>query len=173
MPDRIHLIGYRGTGKTTVGRLVAAALGWPFTDVDDVIEATAGRSIAAIFAAEGEAGFRDRESAALRELAADRLVLATGGGAILRPENRDRLQSSGLTVWLTAPVEVIWERLQTDPTTADRRPNLTAAGGAEEVRAVLAAREPLYRATAHHAIATAGRSPDEVAADILRAWAAR
>ncbi|MFO0852366.1 MAG: shikimate kinase AroL [Gemmataceae bacterium] len=173
MPDRIHLIGYRGTGKTTVGRLVAAALGWSFADADDVIEATAGRSIASIFAAEGEAGFRDREAAALRELTADRLVVATGGGAVLRPENRDLLQSSGLTVWLTAPVVVIWDRLQTDPLTAARRPNLTAAGGAEEVRAVLAAREPLYRATAHHTVETAGRSPDEVAADILRAWAAR
>jgi shikimate kinase len=173
-PDRLHLIGYRGTGKTTVGRLLAAALGRPFVDVDDVIEASAGQTVAAVFAAEGEAGFRDREADALRQLAAaDPLVLATGGGAILRPDNRDLLRGSGHVIWLTAPVEVIWDRLRSDPLTAARRPNLTGSGGVEEVRAVLAAREPLYRATAHHTVATAGRSPDEVAADILRAWAAR
>src|SRR5262245_54311263 len=125
--SRILLVGYRGTGKTTVGRLLAAALGWDFFDADDQIEAAAGRTVADSFAAEGEPGFRDREAAALAELClgANR-VIATGGGAVLRPANRELLRRAGFVAWLTAPPAVVWERLQTDPTTAARRPNLTA-----------------------------------------------
>src|SRR5947209_12500962 len=84
-PPLIFLIGYRGSGKSTVGPRLAAALGWDFVDADDLIEARAGRSIAAIFASEGETGFRDRESAMLRELAGrGRHVIATGGGIVGR-----------------------------------------------------------------------------------------
>lgn len=171
MPPLIFLTGYRGTGKTTVGRLLAAELGWPFVDVDDRIEAAAGTSVAAIFAGEGEAGFRDREAAALAELAGlTRHVIATGGGAILRPANRELLRAAGFVAWLTARPETIWQRLQADPTTAARRPNLTAAGGLAEVQALLAAREPLYRETAHSAFDTDQQSPEAVAAAILTAW---
>src|SRR4051812_17648318 len=105
-PPRLFLIGYRGTGKSTVGPLLAAALGWEFADADDLIEAAAGRSVADIFAAEGEAGFRDREAAALAELCrGERRVVATGGGAVLRPANRELLAASGFVAWLTAPPE--------------------------------------------------------------------
>src|SRR5262245_52270763 len=137
---RIILIGYRGTGKTTVGRLLAERLGWEFADADDHIEASAGRSIAAIFATEGEgeAAFRDYEAAAIRELCqCERIVIATGGGAVLRPDNRELLRSAGFVAWLTATPETIWERLRGDPTTAARRPNLTPAGGIDEVRALV------------------------------------
>ncbi len=171
VPRNILLIGYRGTGKTTVGRLLAARLGQTFADVDDAIEAAAGKSIADIFAAESETGFRDRESAALAELCArSGYVLATGGGAVLRAANRAALKESGFVVWLTADPATIWERMRSDPTTLARRPNLTATGGEAEVRALLAAREPLYREVADFAVASDTVSPDGVADAILTAW---
>jgi shikimate kinase len=171
MSERIFLVGYRGTGKSTVGRLLADQLGWAFTDCDGDIEAAAGKSVADIFATEGEAGFRDREAAALRELCArDRLVIATGGGAVLRPANRELLRASGFIAWLTARPETIWDRLQRDPTNAARRPNLTPAGGLDEVRALLAAREPFYRELADFTADADAPSPEVVAAGILKAW---
>lgn len=170
-PERILLIGYRGTGKTTVGRLLARELGWAFADCDDLIEAAAGKSVAAIFGAEGEAGFRDREAAALIELCGrDRLVIATGGGAVLRKENRELLRSAGFTAWLIASPETIWSRLETDPTTTHRRPNLSAVGGVEEVRKLVADREPLYREVADFAVDADVASPESVATTILKAW---
>jgi shikimate kinase len=170
-PERVILIGYRGSGKTTVGRLLAARLGWEFADADDHIEAAAGKSVADIFASEGEAGFRDREAVVLGELCRrPRLVLATGGGAVLRPANRELLRGAGLVVWLNTSPETAWERLRSDPTTAARRPNLTPTGGIEEVRALAAAREPFYRQTAHFVADADAPSPEAVAAAILSAW---
>lgn len=171
MADRLILIGYRGTGKTTVGRLVAARLGWAFVDSDEQIEAATGQTIAGLFASEGEEGFRNREAAVLAELCGrDRVVLATGGGAVLRAENRQRLRAAGFVVWLTAPAEVIWHRLQNDPLGGQRRPNLTAAGGPDEVRTLLATRTPLYRDLADLTIETHTRSPEAVVDAILSAW---
>jgi shikimate kinase len=170
--ERIILIGYRGSGKTTVGQLLAARLGWAFADTDAAIEAVAGRSIADIFATEQEAGFRDREAAIVQQLCQrPRLVLATGGGVVLRPANRTVLRSAGFVVWLQVSPAVAWSRLQADPTTAHRRPNLTARGGLEEVRTLLAAREPLYRELADFAIPTDTPSPEAIATAILSAWA--
>ncbi len=169
-PPRIFLIGYRGGGKSTVGPLLAAALGWEFVDADERIEAAAGKTIADIFAAEGEPGFRDREAAVLVELCrGERRVVATGGGVVLRPANRELLKASGYVAWLTAPPETVWQRMQADPTTAARRPNLTT-GGFAEVANLMAARASLYRETAAGEFPTGGRSPHAVAADILAAW---
>lgn len=170
-PSNIILVGLRCTGKTTVGHLLAQRLGWRFIDVDDRIEALAGLSIAEIFRTEGEDGFRTRESAAIAELCADSCcVIATGGGAVLRSSNRQLLKTSGFVAWLTASPETLWRRLQTDPATATRRPNLTSAGGEEEVRTLLAAREPLYREVADSVIASDTLSPEAVADAILTAW---
>src|SRR5678815_5101650 len=107
--ERIFLIGYRGTGKTTVGRLLATELGWDFADCDDAVEASAGQSVAEIFADEGEEGFRAREAEALLELCGRaRIVLATGGGAVLSSTNRELLRAGGFAIWLTAHPQTIW-----------------------------------------------------------------
>jgi shikimate kinase len=170
MPKHLDLVGYRGTGKTTVGRLLAAAVGRPFVDLDERIETAAGMTIADIFAAEGEPGFRDRESAALRAASAEPpAVIATGGGIVLRPENRAVIRETGWVAWLTAPAEDLWARIQADAATASRRPKL-AGGGRDEVTKLLAVREPLYREVADLRMETAGLSPDAVAAAILASW---
>jgi shikimate kinase len=170
----VLLIGPRGSGKTTVARLLAARLGWGWADADERLEARAGSTIRALFAAFGEAGFRDRESTLLGELCALREhVVATGGGVVLRAGNRELLRRSGWVAWLSADVETLWGRLSGDGTTPERRPALTAAGGREEVAEVLRLREPLYRACADLAVPTAGRTPEEVAAEVHRGWLAR
>jgi shikimate kinase len=162
------LVGYRGTGKSTVARLVALRLGWEWLDADVEVELRAGKSIAAIFAAEGETAFRDLESEVLRSLVGrQRLVLAAGGGAVLRPENRLILRQLGKVVWLKADAPTIQERLVADETTAARRPHLTASGGLAEIVELLTRREPLYRETCDFEIDTVGRSPGEIAEEIV------
>jgi shikimate kinase len=158
----IFLIGYRGTGKTTVARLLADRLGRASHDADAVLEARHGQSIRDIFAAEGESGFRARESAVLAELARrDNAVIATGGGVIVRPENRELLKR-GTVIWLTAPADVLWQRLQADATTAERRPDL-AQGGLAEIEDLLRARTPHYEACADWQVDTSRHEPAEVA----------
>ena len=171
MTRNFYLVGYRGTGKSTVGRLIAAELGWPFVDLDERIEADARMSIAGIFVAEGEAGFRAREAAALVRAGSvsdgPPSVIATGGGIILREENRRLLKATGFVVWLQASAESIWERIQTDTLTAARRPNLTAAGGLPEIVELLAVRERYYTEIAAARVPTDARSPEAVATAIL------
>jgi len=165
--SRIRLIGYRGTGKSAVARLLALRLGWDWVDADVELELRAGKSIAAIFAADGEAAFRDLESAILAELVRqERRVLATGGGVVLRAENRELLRSGAKVVWLKAMPETILRRLSDDWTTAARRPNLTT-GGLDEIRDMLARRTPLYRQCADLEIDTEEKTVAEVAAEIL------
>ena len=164
----LALIGARGTGKTSVGRIVADRLGLPFADADAELERRAGRSIAAIFAAEGEPAFRDLEEQVLGELTArDGLVLATGGGVVLREANRRALRRFGLVVWLWAEPDVLAERLRRD---VGGRPALTEAGLLGEIAAVLAMRIPLYDEVADTMVDTVGRTPAEVADIILTAW---
>jgi shikimate kinase len=169
----IFLVGPRGSGKTTVARLLAERLGWGWVDADDVLERRAGRTVREVFAAEGEVGFREREAAVLRELAAlRRHVIATGGGAVLQEANRELLRVSGLVAWLTADADTLWGRLRGDAATAERRPDLLG-GGRAEVEEVLRVRGELYRACAGCAVETAGRTPAEVAAAVAEAWEAR
>jgi shikimate kinase len=166
--ERIYLIGYRGCGKSTVGPILAERLGWSYVDADARLEERAGKSIARIFAEDGEPAFRDLESKNLAELALQsNHVIATGGGVVLRESNRDLIRNSGLAVWLVAPAELVWERIRKDPSTSVRRPNLTASGGLLEVKELLAQREPLYQATAHAAF-PADRSPEWLADAIVQ-----
>lgn len=167
------LIGYRGCGKSSVGRLLAARLGWSFVDTDTLIEAAAGKSIAQVFAEEGEPAFRQREQVAIAEaVRGGQQVLSIGGGAVLRPANRTALKAAGVCVWLTAPAETLAQRIAADPRSASARPNLTAAGGLAEIAALLAERMPLYASLADHAVETAGRDVNQVV-DSIVGWLAQ
>jgi shikimate kinase len=167
-PMNIILIGYRATGKTTLARLLAEKLGWTWVDADVEIEHRAGKSIARIFAEEGEPVFRDLEAEVIADLCGrDRLVLAAGGGAPLRPESRRAMRHSGQVVWLTAQPETIHSRMCGDTTTAARRPSLTEKGPLEEISHLLAVREPIYHESCHHAIETEGKTPDRLVDEIL------
>jgi shikimate kinase len=169
--ERVYLVGPRGSGKSTVGRVLAGRLGWMFIDADDALEKSAGRTIAELFDAEGEAGFRVREADLLGVLAKrERHVIACGGGVVLRPSNRQLLRATGLCIWLTGDSKILCERLSCDPTTATRRPALTELPALAEIERLLREREPLYREVAHLTIATDGRSPADVVSAILNAW---
>lgn len=163
----IFLVGYRGTGKTTVARLVAQRLGRESIDADKEIERRAGKTIAAIFSDEGEPPFRDLEAAVVADLARTSLVVSTGGGAVLREASRAVMQAAGPIVWLTASVDTIAVRIAADAATARLRPNLTAVGGKAEIAAVLAQRTPIYQACATFVVDTEGKSPAEVADEII------
>jgi shikimate kinase len=168
--DRIALIGPRGCGKSTVGRRLARALEWEFLDTDSLVEAAAGKSIAAIFAADGEPAFRELESQALQQaLASRRAVISVGGGAVLSRANRDRLRRLAYCIWLTATADELQQRVTADPASPTSRPPLTPVPPPEEMRQVLAQRRPLYEALAHQVVDTSGRTPDEVAQLILAA----
>ena len=170
---RITLVGYRGTGKSTVAALLAERLGCSWCDADAVLEERLGTTIATLVRERGESAFRDAESAILRDLlAGDVGVLATGGGVVLRSENRDLLRREGGAVaWLTAPADVIRARLAADPATRERRPALSGGDPLAEVDAALVAREPLYREVAGAAFDTSALAPAELARRIV-AWAA-
>jgi shikimate kinase len=158
----ITLIGYRGSGKSTVAQGLATRLGWEWVDADTVIEEEAGRTIREIFAAEGEPGFRRRERDVLnRHLQRAGLVLAAGGGAVLNADTRREMRVAGPVVWLQASVAVLAKRIAEDPTTGARRPNL-AGGGTDEIARLLAEREPLYRECASHTIYTDNLSVAEI-----------
>ena len=165
----VVLIGYRGTGKSTVGRLLASQLDMPFVDADEELERRAGRSIRDIFASGGESVFRDLETAVLVDLMGeDKRVLALGGGVILRPENRALIcQATNCVVWLQGDAQTLAQRISADRTTSLRRPNLTATGGREEIEHLLAMREPLYRECAQFTVRTEGQSPEQIASQVV------
>lgn len=164
----IALVGYRGTGKTTLARLLAERLGVTARDSDPLVEARAGKSIAAIFAEDGEPAFRDLEETVLAELLdGEPAVLSPGGGAVLRESTRRRLRDRSIVIALSASPETLFRRLHGDPTTRQRRPGLTDLDPLEEIRTLLEARAPLYRETAHHLLDTENRTPEELVEAIL------
>lgn len=172
-PKHLFLTGFRGTGKSTVGRLLAQRLELPIVDLDDVIEQRAGKSIRAIFEQGGERLFRELESEALAEVVqGPPTVIALGGGAILRDANRELVRERGICFWLDADPETILGRLQQDETTAERRPALTHLPELEEIRQLLAQRRPLYQQAAHHRLESAGRDSEQIAEQILLFWQA-
>ncbi len=166
-PNRpVILIGMMGCGKTTVGRRLASRLGREFIDADKEIEDRCGVPITTIFELEGEDGFRRREALLIDDLTrVGGTVIATGGGAVLRPENRERLAARGFVIYLRATVAELWQRLRRDRV----RPLLQTPNPRQRIAELLGEREPLYQQVAHLTVAS-GRGPvDELVADILKA----
>jgi shikimate kinase len=149
--DNIFLVGLMGAGKTTVGRLLAKKLGRRFVDTDHEIESRCGVKIRTIFEMEGEAGFRKREAQVIDELTQGKdLVLATGGGAVLLPENRAHLHDRGVVFYLRANPHELWVRTRNDK----GRPLLNNGDAKATLEKLYEVRDPLYRETAHHTIDT-------------------
>ena len=165
MITRIFLVGPMGAGKTTIGRQLARQLKLTFVDSDHEIEARTGARIPLIFDVEGEEGFRKREAAMIDELSQrDNIILATGGGAVLREENRRHLRERGTVVYLHAEVDDLYER-----TSKDRnRPLLQTDDPRAKLASLMEQREPLYREVAHLVVDTGHSNPKKLAALIVK-----
>jgi shikimate kinase len=154
-PMNLFLIGYRCTGKTTVGQALARRLGWTFVDTDEVVVDTAGASIAHMIESQGWPYFRELERQALAAVAkGHHQVVATGGGVVLDDRNITVMQKAGKVVWLTAGEATIAKRMQADEATQANRPSLTDQGQIAEIRQVLAERRPRYAKAADMIVAT-------------------
>jgi shikimate kinase len=160
----IFLVGLMGAGKTTVGRLLARELGWPFYDSDHEIEHRTGTTVPTIFEMEGEEGFRRREMQAIDELTAlSQIVLATGGGAVLRAENRQNLAGRGIVVYLKAAPEELWQRTRRDK----NRPLLQIADPKKKLEQLFAERDSLYREVADIVVETGKPNVTKLVATLL------
>jgi shikimate kinase len=162
-PDRIVLVGFMGVGKSTIGRHLAEKLGWAFLDLDAWIQEQQGQPIAQIFAANGEAHFREQERiAAEHAQTLSRHVVAAGGGAFAQAETRAALQKGATTVWLRCDLDAVLGRIAADKATG--RP---LAADRERMRTLLAGREPHYR-LADLIVDTTDTAPDDVAVRIVK-----
>jgi len=167
----VILIGYRGCGKTTIGRLLADRLWHSFVDVDERIVGRAGKTIKEIFEQDGEPAFREMEAQIVREYTQlQDHVIALGGGSLQRQENHQLVTRSGhKVIYLRCDPEVLLERIGSDPATATARPNLTALGGGlEEIKALLADREPVYRSAMTSELDVTHLTPREAVVHIAR-----
>lgn len=166
MNSNIVLIGFMGCGKSNIGKRLSGRLGFEFLDSDDLITARAGRSITEIFATEGEERFRERETAELRELLEEQnIILATGGGSILREENRSLLHRIGRVVWLHADPETLFERA----TRSRKRPLLEVENPRTVFNNLLETRLHLYESTCDLKVDASGLSHEQTVEEILRA----
>ncbi len=162
--QNIVLTGFMGTGKTAVGKAVAERLGRIFIDMDDVIQRKTGKEISAIFAEDGESAFRTMEAELCLELSQEHsVIIATGGGALVPPRNRELMSRSGVVICLTASADEIAQRLLF----ATDRPLLATADRAQRITALMEQRAAAYSALPHH-ISTSGRTPEEVAEAVIR-----
>lgn len=166
---RLFLIGYRCTGKTTIGKILAERIHHGFLDMDQTIEQQTGSTISDLVRAHGWDYFRRIEKEILiktREM--EDTVVSTGGGIVTDPENLDFLNAAGYTIWLDADIKTILSRLNSDPVTLSSRPSLTAKSLAEETEEVLNIRRPLYEKAAHLRIETGRFTPKEIVTLIER-----
>lgn len=169
-PQNIYLVGLMGAGKTTIGRQLARRLGWRFVDSDHEIVARTGVSIPTIFEIEGEAGFRRRESQVVEELAALRhIVMATGGGVVLSPENREVLRHNGMVVFLDVSPKQLHERTRHDK----NRPLLQVEDPLGRLEALHTARAPLYREVADVVIDANGCNAQSVIQTLIKEYQLR
>ncbi len=167
--DNIFLVGLMGVGKTTIGKQIAKNLKWSFHDSDKAIEEKTGVDIPTIFEFEGEVGFRDREQKMILELTQlKNIVLATGGGAVIREENRNQLKAHGFVVYLHCAIDRILERTKHDL----QRPLLQTSNPRECLETLLLQRGPLYSETSNFEIDTGSRPSKEIAVQIVKAYQA-
>lgn len=161
----LFLVGPMGVGKTTIGRVLADSLGLEFFDSDREIEASTGADIPWIFDVEGESGFRIRETRMIEQLTQKKnIVLATGGGAVISPENRAWLKARGVVVYLRAPISQQVERTSRDKT----RPLLQTPNPEQKIRELMEIREPLYQEVADMVVDTYRRNPKTVSQEICK-----
>jgi shikimate kinase len=166
----VFLVGLMGAGKTTVGKMLAKRVKARFVDADHEIESRTGVPIPTIFEIEGEAGFRRRESQVINDLSQEPgLVLATGGGAVLDPQNRQCLHDRGVVIYLYAQPEVLFERTRMDR----GRPLLQVEDRLTKLRELFAVRDPLYREVAHHIVEVGQTQASQVVRRILQVLDAR
>lgn len=161
-PLNVILIGFMGSGKSAIGLRLAGLLGFEFIDMDACIAAQAGRSIPEIFAEEGEAGFRARETAVLWELVnsgKEHAIISTGGGIVTQPVNNAPLRALGWIVWLTTSDEILWQRVRRNR----ERPMLHTEDPRKTFDDLLALRRPLYQALADATVDTRGLTVEEAA----------
>ncbi len=164
MTENIILVGFMGTGKSTIGRSLSKTLSYPVIDTDQLIEEQQGRSIPEIFEEEGEDAFRDMETALLRSLLTQSgHIISTGGGIIIREENRQLLRKMGYVIWLVASPEEIHNRTSRN----NNRPLLNNEDPAGTIRKLLETRIPLYKECAHLAIETNQLNFDEITTGII------
>jgi len=172
--ERIILTGFRGTGKSVVGKKLAALLGRRFVDTDTELSTEMHSSVSQYVNRFGWPAFRLLEQQQLERLAGQKdLVVATGGGAVLHKDEWSRLRRHSLAVWLQADAETIRRRLERDSATGTTRPPLSDSDSLTEVQDLLAEREPLYRQGADIAVDTTGMTPEEIAAAIRDTIAAQ
>ena len=163
----LYLIGFRGSGKSTVAPLIASQLEWSFDDTDEQVVLLAGCPISQIFEEYGEAVFREWETTVLQALSLQSsVVVSTGGGCPLSNTNRDLMANTGKIVWLRAGAEVLWSRIKADNKSEAQRPNLTKDGGLLEVQRVLASRISIYAACADYTVDVETLSPEQIAKQI-------
>jgi len=164
----IFLIGYRCTGKTSVGKTLAAAIGWGFIDADAELVKDCGLTINAIVEKHGWPFFREKERVVIKKVCALGMhVVATGGGAVLASENVTFMKKNGVAIWLRATPETIRKRILCDKNTKDLRPALTSKGLIEEIKDVLARRNPYYQTAMDFFVDTDGIGIDEVCGCVL------
>jgi shikimate kinase len=162
----IFLVGMMGSGKTTLGRALAHRLEMPFVDTDRMLVDRTGVPVTTIFEIEGEAGFRKREAALMAELSqGEGQVVATGGGAVLAPENRAVMRSRGTVIYLRARLEHLWERTRHDSS----RPLLKTPDPRATLAQLLEARDPLYRDVAHIVVETGSQSANTLVSRVVSA----
>ncbi len=166
----IYLIGYRGSGKTTLGRIISKSLNFSFAEIDEMIVLEEKRSIPEIFSTSGEAYFREKESGVLERAASlNRTVVSTGGGIILSRKNRELMKKTGFCVYLKAGTDVLLARIEGD----HNRPPLTALPLSKEIEYILKIRTPLYEETADATVDTGLLAVEKCSEIIINAFLKR
>lgn len=165
----LFLIGYRCTGKSSLGQSLSNKLGWPYVDTDEMLVSESGRSIKQIVQTQGWEAFRKLERKVVQQVCLKHgQVVATGGGVVLDEANLKRMKQSGKVIWLKARPETIEKRMMEDHDTAASRPSLTAGDSVAEIKETMTEREPLYRQAMDFCVQTDDRRIDEICEIIMQ-----